>query len=129
MRYAGRLARLWRAVALLPPRDPLAAMSDEEMARATRVIHAEIARGKPWADQFPSASPEDVAWFDGAIRPHLPRYSAFCDALLRWQQRMKPARGPWDRLACISPAFAGRGRPRMRLPAGHLQALLPASLA
>ena len=124
MRYAGRLARLWRLVALLPPRDPLAAVSDAEMDRASRVIMAESARREGWANQAPTASAEDVAWFEGAVRPHLARYTAFCEAVFRWQRRVDPPRGRWRRLACISPAFAGR--PQIRLPAGYLAPFLSA---
>ena len=122
MRYAARLARLWRRIALLPPKDPLAAMSDQEMDRASRVVMAEVERAKNWAPQGPAPSAEDVVWFEGAVRPHLARYVAFCDAVFRWEQRISPPRGRWARLACIPPAFAGK--PRIRLPAGYLADIL-----
>jgi hypothetical protein len=96
------------------------------MHRASRFDAPVVARAKGWAKQAPVPSAEDVAWFDGAVRPHLARYAAFCEAVLRWERRISPPRGRWARLACIPPAFAGRSQ--IRLPAGYLPALLPAGV-
>jgi hypothetical protein len=120
MRYAGRLARLFRKAALLPPRDPLAAMSDADMARASKLIEAKTLGDGWFPEGRPAIAPEDAAWFEAAIRPFLPAYAAFCARYEAWRRRIDPPRGAWARraAACNFPAFAGRPRPQLRLPAG-----------
>jgi hypothetical protein len=107
----------------------MAAVSDAEMARAARFMEAR----RPHREQDlhvwrmrgqtppprPGVSAEDAAWFAREIEPHLPAYAAFAARLDRWKWRW---RGPrrrvnWrDRFACIFPAYAGKGLPRVRLP-------------
>jgi hypothetical protein len=122
MRYAARLA-------LLPPRDPMAAVSDAEMARAAGImearqphtaqaLHVWGLRGEAPPPR-PEVSAADAAWFAREIEPRLPAYAAYAERLLLWQRRWEGPRQPvdWrDRLACIFPAFAGKDLPRVRLP-------------
>jgi hypothetical protein len=130
MRYAARLARLWRRVALLPPPDPMAAVSDEEMARAAQIMEARQPHSERdlyvWRSrgEAPPPRPEvaaaDAAWFAREIEPRLPAYAAYAERLHLWQRRWERPRYPrgWrHRFACIFPAFAGKDLPRLRLPA------------
>jgi hypothetical protein len=134
VRFAGRLARLARLAALIPPADPLADLSDEEMARAQEVISARVPMS-PEAlaycrkhdldpEEFRSKpTPEEEAWFARTIEPRLPSYLAFDAAIERWQRRIRQKpRDPRERLACIFPAFAGRLAPQLRIAGPILRA-------
>jgi len=107
----------------------MAAVSDEEMARAARIMEAR----RPHTEQAlyiwglrgetppprPEVPAEDAAWFAREIEPLLPAYAAYAERLVDWQRRLEGPRRPvdWrDRLACIFPAFAGKDPPSLRLP-------------
>lgn len=124
MRFAGRLARLFRRAALLPPKDPLAALSDQDMERAAKVIEIATLDDGWFPGGRPAIAAEEAAWFEAAIRPVLPAYVAFCARMEAWRRRIDPPRGPYNRRACIFPAFAGRPLPRIRLPDRLVRAFL-----
>jgi hypothetical protein len=129
VRFAGRLARLFKRAALLPPRDPLAAMSDAEMARAGELIRIKTLEEGWYPEGRPAIAAEDAAWFEAAIRPLLPAYAAFCAKFQAWRRRIDPPRGAWARRAasCNFPAFAGRPRPELRLPPDLVARLVAAA--
>src|SRR5690606_1726985 len=114
--------------ALLPPRDPLAALSDAEMERATKIIQVKTFDDGWFPEGRPAIPPEDESWFESAIRPFLPAYAEFCARLDAWQRRIDPPRGAFAVLqaACNFPAFAGRPRPRLRLPGGLVRRMVAA---
>lgn len=130
MRYAGRLARLFRRAALLPPRDPLAALSDAEMERATKIIQVKMFDDGWFPRGRPTIAPEDESWFESAIRPFLPAYAEFCAKLDAWRRRIDPPRGAFALpAACNFPAFAGRPRPTLRLPGGLVSQMVAQMVA
>jgi hypothetical protein len=128
VRFAARLARLFRRAALLPPRDPLAGLTDQEMARAEALIGIKTLDDGWFPEGRPAIAAEDAAWFEATIRPFLPAYAAFCARFDAWQRRIDPPRGAHARrAACNFPAFAGRPRPRIRLPPMLVGQLLAAA--
>jgi BirA family biotin operon repressor/biotin-[acetyl-CoA-carboxylase] ligase len=87
----------------------MAAVSDEEMARAEGIMtarrpHSErdlpVWRLRGQTPPRPEVAAEDAAWFAREIEPRLPAYAAFAARLDRWERRWReggfPAiRGEW----------------------------------
>jgi hypothetical protein len=131
VRFAGRLARLFKKAALLPPRDPLESLSNQEMARAAEIIRLKTLGDGWYPKGRPAIAAEDASWFEAAIRPFLPAYAGFCAKFQVWQRCINPPRGAWARraAACNFPAFAGRTRPELRLPPNLVAELVAATAA
>jgi hypothetical protein len=119
----GRLRRLERLAAAIPPTDPLEDVPDEVMARAVRVLEtrANAAPRQPgdpyWHKPEPPATAEDEAWYDAEFAPFVPRYARFVDAVERWRFNTgpRPHRGS-DRYPAFIAAIAGKQLPRIRIP-------------